>query len=119
MRKKIKKVKFIAFSFDTRVLKMTTHGPTRWQVLILLDSSTWEIIVANAASAVEFCNKDLVEASSKLRVKSVHKVWDSIIMSTNFIASAADKQWLKRNAGLSETTEIEFHLSQFKFFWRF
>ena len=73
--------------------------------------------MANAASAVEFCNKDLVEAYSKLRVKSVHKVWDSMIMSTNFIALAAKleviKQWLKRNAGLSETTKIEFHLSQF------
>ena len=73
--------------------------------------------MANAASAVEFCNKDLVEAYSKLRVKSVHKVWDSMIMFTNFIALAAKleviKQWLKRNAGLSETTKIEFHLSQF------
>jgi len=52
--------------------------------------------VANAAFAVEFCNKDLVEAYSKLRVKSVHKVWDSMIMSTNFIASVAELEVIKQ-----------------------
>jgi len=47
----------------SRAPKMTTHGPTRCQVLIPLDIST----------AVESCNKDLVEAHSKLRVESVRK----------------------------------------------
>ena len=52
--------------------------------------------MANAASAVEFCNKDLVEAYSKLRVKSVHKVWDSMIMFTNFITLAAKPEVIKQ-----------------------
>ena len=52
---------------------MTTHGPTRCQVLISLDTPTIEVVVANAAFAVESCNRGLVEAHSKLRVKSVHK----------------------------------------------
>jgi len=57
----------------SRAPKMTTHRPTRHQVLILLDAPTAEIIVANAAIAVESCNRGLVKAHSKLRVKSVYK----------------------------------------------
>jgi len=52
---------------------MTTHGSTRYQVLIPLDTPITEVVAANAASAVESCNRGLVEAHSKLRVKSVHK----------------------------------------------
>jgi len=57
----------------SRAPKMTTHGPTRRQVLIPLDTPTAEVVVANAAIAVESCNRGLVEAHSKLRVESVHK----------------------------------------------
>jgi len=60
-------------SCASRAPKMTTHGPTRHQVLIPLDSPTSEIIVANAALAVESCNRGLVDAHSKLRVESVCK----------------------------------------------
>jgi len=42
-------------------------------VLILLDTPTAEVVVANAVTAVESCNRGLVEAHSKLRVKSVRK----------------------------------------------
>ena len=59
-----------------RTLKMTTQGPIRCQILVPLDSAAAELIVANAASAVQSCNKSLVEARSKLRVESVHKAWD-------------------------------------------
>jgi len=41
--------------------------------LILLSPAVIEMVVANAASAVEFCNKGLVSACSKLRVESVYK----------------------------------------------
>jgi len=41
--------------------------------LILLSLAVIEMVVANAASAVEFCNKGLVSACSKLRVESVYK----------------------------------------------
>ena len=57
----------------SRTLKMTTQGPTRRQVLIPLTLAAAETVVANAASAVESCNKGLVSARSKLRVESVHK----------------------------------------------
>ena len=57
----------------SRAPKMTTHGPTRRQVLIPLDTPTAEVVVANTVTAVEFCNRGLVEAHSKLRVKLVHK----------------------------------------------
>jgi len=57
----------------SRAPKITMHGPTRHQVLIPLDTSTIEVVVANAATAVESCNRDLVEAYSKLRVESVCK----------------------------------------------
>ena len=67
----------------SRAPKMTTHGPTRHQVLIPLDTSTTEVIVANAVTAVESCNRGLVEAYSKLRVESVRKAWNGISMSTN------------------------------------
>jgi len=95
----------------SRAPKMTTYGPTRCQVLIPLDTPTAEVVVANAATAVESCNRGLVEAYSKLRVKSVRKAWDRISMSTNFVASAAEleviKQWLKKIAGLAASTVVE------------
>ena len=80
----------------SRAPKMTMHRPTRHQVLILLDTPTTEIVVANAATAVESCNRGLVEAHSKLRVESVHKAWDGISMSTNFVASAAELEVIKQ-----------------------
>ena len=52
---------------------MMIQRPTRCQVLIPLTPAAAEMVVANVASAVEFCNKGLVSAHSKLRVKSVHK----------------------------------------------
>jgi len=58
----------------SRAPKMTMHGPTRRQVLIPLDTPTAKVVVANTATAVESCNRGLVEAHSKLRVESVHKV---------------------------------------------
>ena len=60
-------------SSTSRAPKMTTHGPTRRQVLILLDTPTAEVVVANAATTVESCNRGLVEAHSKLRVESMCK----------------------------------------------
>jgi len=104
----------------SRVPKMTTYGPTRCQVLIPLDTPTTEVVVANAATAVEFCNRGLVEAHSKLRVESVHKAWNGISMSINFVASAAEleviKQWLKKVTGLATSTVVEPHLPQSKSF---
>jgi len=77
-------------------------------------------MVANAASAVKSYNKGLVNARSKLRVESVHKAWNGVSMSTNSVASAAEleviKQWLKKTAGLGESTEVEPRLSQSKSF---
>ena len=89
-------------------------------MLIPLDTPTAEVVVANAATAVESCNKSLVEAHSKLRVESVRKTWDGISMSTNFVASAAEleviKQWLKKVAGLAASTVVEPRLLQSKSF---
>ena len=99
---------------------MTTQGPTRRQVLVPLDSAAAELIITNAASAVQSCNKGLAEAHSKLRVESVCKAWDGVSMSTNSVASAAEleviKQWLKKTAGLGESTEVEPCLPQSKSF---
>ena len=99
---------------------MTTYGPTRHQVLIPLDAPSAEIVVANAAIAVESCNKGLVKAHSKLRVESVRKAWDNVSMSTNFVASAAEleviKQWLKKVTGLNSTVVVEPRLPQSKSF---
>ena len=83
-------------SSASRAPKMTTHGPTRRQVLIPLDTPTAEVVVANATTAVESCNRGLVEAHSKLKVESVHKAWDRISMSTNFVASAAELEVIKQ-----------------------
>ena len=99
---------------------MTTQRPTRRQVLIPLTLAAAETVVANTASAVESCNKSLVSACSKLRVKSVRKAWDGVSMSTNSVASVAEleviKQWLKKTAGFGEITEVEpffFFVHQF------
>jgi len=85
-----------SYSSALRAPKMTTHGPTRRQVLIPLNAPSAEIVVANAAMAVESCNRGLVEARSKLRVESVHKAWDGVSMSTNFVASAAELEVIKQ-----------------------
>ena len=110
----------VVYSGTSRAPKMTTHGPTRCQVLIPLDTPTAEVVVANAATAVKSCNRGLVEAHSKLRVESVHKAWDGISMSTNFVASAAEleviKQWLKKVVGLAASTVVKPRLLQSKFF---
>ena len=45
----------------SRTLKITTQGSTRCQVLVPLDSAAAELIVTNAASAVQSYNKGLVE----------------------------------------------------------
>ena len=104
----------------SRAPKMTTHGPTRHQVLIPLDTPTAEVVVANAATAVESCNRGLVETHSKLRVESVCKAWDGISMSTNFVTLAAEleviKQWFKKVAGLAASTVVEPCLPQSKSF---
>ena len=95
----------------SQVPKITTHRSMRRQVLIPLDTPTVEVVMANATTAVESCNRGLVEAHSKLRVESVCKAWDGISMSTNFVASAAEleviKQWLKKVAGLAASTVVE------------
>jgi len=80
----------------SRTLKMTTQGPTRHQVLIPLALAAAEVVVANAALAVESCNKSLVSARSKLRVESVRKAWDGVSMSTNSVASAAELEVIKQ-----------------------
>jgi len=82
--------------------------------------NTTELIVTNAASAVQSCNKSLVSACSKLRVESVHKTWDGVSMSTNSVTSVAElemiKQWLKKTTGLGESTEVKPCLPQSKSF---
>jgi len=103
-----------------RTLKMMTQRPTRYQVLIPLTPAAAEMVVANAALAVESYSKGLVSAHSKLRVESVCKAWDSVSMSTNSITSAVElkviKQWLKKAASLGEVTEVEPRLPQSKSF---
>jgi len=53
------------YSGTSRVSKITTYGPTRYQVLIPLDIPTVEVIVANIGSVIESCDRSLA--------KSVHK----------------------------------------------
>jgi len=76
--------------------------------------------VTNAASIAEFCNKDLVEACSKLRVESILKAWNNVLISTNSVALTAEleviKQWLKKMSGPNKTTEMEPCLPQSKSF---
>jgi len=48
----------------SRAPKMTTHGPTRHQVLIPLNTPTTEVVVANAATAVESCNCQMCSRQS-------------------------------------------------------
>ena len=50
----------------------------------------------------------------------MRKAWDGVSMSTNSVASAAEleviKQWLKKTAGLGESTEVKPRLPQSKSF---
>ena len=88
--------------------------------MIPLTPATAEMVVANAVSAVKSCNKSLVSACFKLRVESVHKAWNDVFISTNFVASAEEleviKQWLKKIAGFGKDTEVEPRLPQSKSF---
>ena len=80
----------------SRTFKITTQGLTRHQVLIPLTPAAAEMVVANAALAVESCNKGLVSAHSKLRVESVRKAWDGVSMSTNSVVSVAELEVIKQ-----------------------
>ena len=55
-----------------------------------------------------------------LASKPKPKAWDGVSMSTNSVTSAAEleviKQWLKKTAGLGESTEVEPRLPQSKSF---
>jgi len=53
------------YSSILRASKMIIHGPTRCQVLILLNAPTTEVIMANTGSVVEFCNRGLVKSVYK------------------------------------------------------
>lgn len=64
--------------------------------MILLNSLTAEIIVANTVSVIEFCNRSLVEAHSKLRVKSFYKVWNSMLIFTSSVTSTAELKMIKQ-----------------------
>jgi len=75
---------------------MMIYRPIRHQVLISLNAPTAEVIMANAGTIVEFYNRGLVEAHSKLRVESVCKVWNSVSMSTNFVMSAIELEVIKQ-----------------------
>jgi len=75
---------------------LITHRPTKQQVLILLNSPTIEIIVANITLAVDFHNKSLVETCFKLRVKSICKIWDSMSMFTNFVTLTVELEVIKQ-----------------------
>ena len=79
----------------SRTLKIMTQGLTRCQVLVPLDSAAAELIVTNIASVVQSCNKGLVEVCSKLRVESVHKIWNGVSMSTNSVTSATELEVIK------------------------
>ena len=41
--------------------------------------------MANTTSIINFYNKALVKAYSKLRVESIHKTWNNMFISTNSI----------------------------------
>ena len=93
-----------------RTLKMTTQGPTRRQVLIPLTSAAAETVVANAASAVESCNKGLVSARSKLRVESVRKAWDGVSFFFFFFLNYQFVTWcpIAVCGRLSTTSSLQF-----------
>ena len=100
--------------------KIMIHRPIRHQVLIPFNASTTEVIIANAGTTVEFCNRGLVEAHSKLRVELVCKVQNGVSISTNFVVSAIEleviKQQFKKVASLTANIVVESHLPQSKLF---
>jgi len=84
------------YSSASRTPKIITHGFTGCQVLIPLDTPIAKVVVANTGFAIGSCNRGLVEAYSKLKVESVCKTWNSVSMSTNFVASAAELKIIKQ-----------------------
>ena len=111
----------------SRTLKMTTQGPTRRQVLVPLDSalqsSLWQMLLQQSSPVTRAWLRLATSLELSLcarRVESVCKAWDGVSMSTNSVASAAEleviKQWLKKTAGLGESTEVEPRLPQSKSF---
>ena len=85
----------------SRTVKIMTQEPTRYQVLVPLDSAVAELIVTNAASAVQSYNKGLVEAHSKLRIESVYK---SLPLTTTMVNS---KNLNKSNQNLTLSPGIQ------------
>ncbi|KAJ3561033.1 hypothetical protein NP233_g10445 [Leucocoprinus birnbaumii] len=100
--------------------KSTTHGPTRRQVLIPFDSEFVKSKIDNFGSAVEVCNRGLVDSKSNLRVDSIREAYNGISLSTNGVASLTDlstiKIWLTKAWSLKDSNPAEPRLPQSKSF---
>ncbi|KAF5347025.1 hypothetical protein D9756_011012 [Leucocoprinus leucothites] len=99
---------------------MTTHGPTRRQVLIPFEGNIIADRIKDFNKASEFCNRGLIAAQSKLRVESVRESYNGISIATSSVASSSDldtiKSWLKKAWQLGDAIPIEPRLPQSKSF---
>ncbi|KAF5347005.1 hypothetical protein D9756_011008 [Leucocoprinus leucothites] len=100
--------------------KMTTHGPTRRQVLIPFEGSIIADRIKDFNKASEFCNRGLIAAQSKLRVESVRESYNGISIATSGVATSVDlntiKSWLKKAWQLGDAIPVEPRLPQSKSF---
>ncbi|KAF5347006.1 hypothetical protein D9756_011009 [Leucocoprinus leucothites] len=100
--------------------KMTTHGPTRRQVLIPFEGNIIADRIKDFNKASEFCNRGLTAAQSKLRVESVRESYNGISIATSGVATSADletiKSWLKKAWQLGDAIPVEPRLPQSKSF---
>ncbi|KAF5345868.1 hypothetical protein D9756_011193 [Leucocoprinus leucothites] len=100
--------------------KMTTHRPTRRQVLIPFKGNIIADRIKDFNKAAEFCNHGLTAAQSKLHVESVRESYNGILIATSGVASPTDletiKSWLKKAWQLGDSIPIEPRLPQSKSF---
>ena len=77
-------------------IKMTSHGPSRKQVVVPTNKTIADRVLEYAAHVINLLNKALLTIHSGLKVESIWRAWKGISMATNGVALASDLSIIKK-----------------------
>ena len=101
-------------------INMTTKGPSRKQVIVLINSDNIKKFMKESSSYISNLNRALKNNKSEVMVDFVQSDSVGITIITNKVASALDLQSIKnyvKNANCIDLEEVEvLHLPQSKFY---
>ena len=98
-------------------IQITTKGPLRKHVLILLDKSDKEKVLNQVNEHVALINNLLKSYKSKVSINCVQTSWNEVTITTNVVASTSDLSLIEQYfKGLKDliTTDVSPRLPQSK-----